>query len=470
MVQGHPTPCDLLIRNGYVVTMDEERRVFPCGAVAVDGRRIAALGPEREIAGAWRGRRVIDAGGAPVHPGLIDGHYHVTMHGTRGAMSDDPAKPALGGGGGISPYGQWFNSMTAADEVASAQHACLEMLANGYTCFLEAGTVFETDAVAEAVEAVGIRAVLADPFLWDLTGGMQMAAELDRAPAALDRCLASMGRECRRNADPDSLVRGHIAVYGSGSASDELLRAAKEAADRHGVVLNQHQSFTPGGVAREDARLGRHPFVHFAELGLLDANTTYVHLNVLRDDEVEAIAGSGMSVIWHPANFLYYGIGAEMRPRIPELHGRGVNVALGSDIAKYWTIGEGAFVGYLLAREWGGYLPAEAMFEMQTCAAARAIGLADRIGSLEVGKKADIVIRSRAQGESHPGLNPVQEMVLIGRTKTVDTVIVDGEIALRGGRSVRVDEGEVHAAARASARRLAAATGLTPGTLWPETV
>jgi cytosine/adenosine deaminase-related metal-dependent hydrolase len=465
----HPEVCDLLIRNGYVVTMDGGRRVFPTGAVAVDGKRVVAVGPEREVAATWRGRRVIDAGGAPVHPGLIDGHYHVTMHGTRGAMSDDPSKPALGGASGISPYGQWFNAMTAEDEYASAQHASLEMLANGYTCFLEAGTVFETDAVAEAVTALGIRAVLGDPFLWDLTGGMAMAGELDRAPADLARCLSVMGRECRRNEDPDALVRGHIAVYGSGSASDDLLLAGKEAADRHGVVLNQHQSLEAGGVAREDERLGRHPFVHFAELGLLAENTTYVHLNILREDEVEAIAGSGMNVIWHPANYQFYAVGRTTPPRIPDLHGRGVNIALGSDIAKLWTIGEGPLIGYLLAREWGGYLTAEAMFEMQTCAAARAAGLADRIGSLEVGKRADIVIRSQNCGESHPGLNPVQEMVLIGRTRTVDTVIVDGETVLRGGRAVHVDEGAVHAASRASARRLAAITGQIPGTIWPET-
>ena len=239
--------CDILVRNGFVITVDAARTVYPAGAVAILGRDIVAVGPEREVAARFKGRRVLDAGGAPVHPGLIDAHYHVTMHLTRGAVTDDPNERAVGGQDTSKPtlYSQWFNALTDEDEHASAMLASLEMLRNGYTCFMDPGTIFEPDAAAAAVEAVGIRANLADPFLWDLGSGTQMARELERAPPGLERCLEVMGGQLWRNADPEALVQGHIAIYGSASASDELQLAAKVRADEHGVPLHQHQSFHP---------------------------------------------------------------------------------------------------------------------------------------------------------------------------------------------------------------------------------
>jgi len=88
--------CDILVQNGFVITMDGARTVYPVGAVAIEGRDIVAVGCEREVAARYRGRRVLDAGGAPVHPGLIDAHYHVTMHLTRGAVTVDPNQRAVG--------------------------------------------------------------------------------------------------------------------------------------------------------------------------------------------------------------------------------------------------------------------------------------------------------------------------------------------------------------------------------------
>ena len=464
-----PQPCDILVRNGFVVTMDEARNVYPAGAVAIEGRRIMAIGPEREIAPRYRPLRTLDAGGASVHPGLIEGHYHSTMHLTRGAVTDDPNQRAVGGAAVDKPalYSRWINAFEDGDEYASALLACTEMLRNGFSFLLEAGTVFEPDTVAEAAEAVGLRASLADPFLWDLTTGTQAADELDRAPPDTKRCLAQLGRELRRNRDPDALVRGHVAIYGSGSASEELQRAAKACADENGVIYNKHQSFIMDDVRHETELHGRAPLVREAEMGLLGANCTYVHMNVLDDDEVEAVAQAGMSVVWHPANFMFYGLGAHTRTRMPELYRRGVDIAFGTDVAKLWTFGELPFVAYLLSREGGDYLSAEQILEMQTISAARAVGLGDMIGSLEPGKRADLVIRTNQLPDAQPGMHPVQEFVLVSRTKSVDTVIVDGEVVLRGGRLTRLDEDVVYEQARASARGLAGRVGLTPGTTWP---
>ena len=119
------------------------------------------------------------------------------------------------------------------------------MVRNGITCFMEPGTILATDAVAAAAQAVGVRASLCDPFLWDYPEGLAMA-DRGRARAGDDRArLDTLGGELRRNADPDALVRGHVGLYGMGTVTDELAVAAKRCADENGVVLTLHQNFDP---------------------------------------------------------------------------------------------------------------------------------------------------------------------------------------------------------------------------------
>jgi 5-methylthioadenosine/S-adenosylhomocysteine deaminase len=462
--------CDLLVRNAHILTMNDARTVYPRGALAMSGRDIVAVGPERDVLATWRAGRTLDAGGGVVHPGLVEAHYHMTLHLTRGTLSDAPhvVDPAGGGDGQIGLYSQWFNALDDDEEYANALLAAVEMARNGVTCFMEPGTVFSTDAVAAAVDAVGIRGSLADPFLWDHPEGLSMAREIDRAPATTEHCLDLLGNELRRNADPDARVRGHVAIYGTGTMTDELAVAAKQCADEAGVVLTLHQNFEPPDAAFDDERYRRPGVEYLAELGVLGRHTSLAHMNILRDGEIEALRAAGAGIVWHPGNYLFYGISASVPCRVPELVERGVRVALMTDVAKVWAIGEMGWVGYLTARMGEDFLSSEQILEMQTRGGAESVGLADRIGSLEPGKRADVVIRGLDVPEAYPGTDPVRETVLVSRSKSVDTVIVDGEIIVRGGRLTRMDEHVAYDLARTSARRLAERLDLPRPGSWPE--
>ena len=321
--------------------------------------------------------------------------------------------------------------------------------------------------MARAANAVGVRASLADPFVWDtLDGGNALAPRLPRAPATPERARRVLGGQLWRNRDPAARVRAHVALYGSGSATAELTCAAKTLADEHGVILNQHQNFMPEQVAKDDARFGGPALARLAELGVLGPNSTFVHMNVVRDAEVEPVVASGMSIVWQPGNFQYYGLAGRMRSRMAELHARGVNLTLGVDVAKIWTFGELARIAYLVARQGGDYLSAETLFEMETRGGARAIGWADILGSLEVGKRADLVIRSHRLAEAQPNLNVVVQLVMLSQARSVDTVLCDGEILLRHGQLTRLDEHVVYDLAQASVRRVTARLGISPRTTW----
>jgi cytosine/adenosine deaminase-related metal-dependent hydrolase len=453
--------CDLLVRNGYVLSMDATRTVYPSGAVAIEGDRIVAVGPEQSLLPRFRPARVLDARGAIVHPGFVEAHTHVTLHTTRGAFPDGADAETS-----FSYYTRWFNCLEQEDEHASTLLACVEMLHGGITCFMDAGTVFEPDAAGSAAEAVGIRGSLGEPFLWDVPE-YPMAAGIGRIAPTTGRALASLGSELWRNREPHGLVRGHVALYGVGSASDELMLAAKQCADENGAIFTQHQSLEQEDTDADDARFGRHPLVHFAELGLLGPNCTFSHMNVLRDDEIRPVVDSGMSLVWNPGNVMSYAITSTSRSRITELLELGVGVALGTDVGKFWAYGEQGWLGFLLAREWGGSFPAEVVLEMATVGGARAIGQSGTLGSLEPGKKADLVIRSTEPPEAQPGVNPIRDLALVVRSKGVDTVVVDGRIVMRHGRLVLIDEGAVYEVARESARRLAERAGIPRQHSWP---
>src|SRR6185312_14497058 len=136
MAATAPENCDLLIRNGYVLTMDARRAVYPSGAIAVRGHSIVAVGPEMQVLAAWRSANVIDAQGATVHPGFVDAHLHVNAQTCRGFFRGDASK---GGGSGPS-YADWKAALRPEDEEAAAALACLEMLRHGITTFVEPGS------------------------------------------------------------------------------------------------------------------------------------------------------------------------------------------------------------------------------------------------------------------------------------------------------------------------------------------
>jgi 5-methylthioadenosine/S-adenosylhomocysteine deaminase len=394
---------------------------------------------------------------------MIDAHCHVTLQTTRGALPEMSSH-----GNDPSPFDIWLDAIEPEDEYVSTLHGALEMVRNGFTGFMDPGTAYEPSAVSEAATAVGIRSTVGEPFLWDVEGILPTASFLKRAPASRDRALRLLGSELRRNRDPNALARGHVALYGAGSGSDELVRAAKKCADENGAVFTQHQSFYTGDTSADDRRYGKHPLVHLSELGVLGNNCTFVHMNIIRDDEVAPIVDSGMSIVWHPGNYQYYAISKQQRGRMHELWDRGVNLALCVDVAKAWTFGDMGLIAYLVAREEGGSISAEGILEMQTNRAAKATGLGDIAGSLEPGKRADIVIRTTELPEARPGLNMLRELVLVSRSKSVDTVLVDGRVVLRHGEPVLIDAEAVYAKSQESARRLAAKVGFTADTSWPK--
>lgn len=427
MTATPPRDVDLLIRDAYVITVDPERTIHPRGAIAVAGGVIVAVGPEAEVVDAVRPARTIDARGAAVHPGFVDCHAHVTFQLVRGAFGD--ACPIASFAREQVPYAELIDD---EEEHASALLSTAEMLRNGTTCFIEAGTAFAPDAVASAAERLGIRALLGDPFVMDV-------GDLGFERGGTSRATDALGGQLFRNADPDALVRGHVVIQGIGTSSDDLHREAHALAEREGVILNQHQSYEQGDTAAHDARCGCHALVHLERIGALSERVLLGHLNIVRDDEIGPLERCRPAVAWNPTGSMLWGVGGTLEGRHLDLHRRGLHVGLGSDASNWanaFDIGEQGYIALLTQRERErarDAISAYDVLEMATIGGAHAAGLSGRIGSIEVGKRADLVIRTDDVPEMRPTFDPLAQIVLSSRARSVRSVLVDGRVVVEDG-------------------------------------
>jgi cytosine/adenosine deaminase-related metal-dependent hydrolase len=463
MSETQPSPADLLITHGVVITLDAQRCILTDGAVAVRGCYIVDVGQSADVMRAYNAGQVIDARGGVVQPGFVDCHVHLSQHLGRGTIPDHWPEER--------EHEQWlpyWTHLTEQDAYYSALLACLEMMRNGTTTFCDNGARFDAALNARAAQEVGLRGVISE-VCWDLPPHPDVAVE------DTDACLTRIQRQLEAlPPTPEARVWAGVGMAGMGLCSDRLLVEGKRLADRYGVVMDMHQSFAPADVSNYRAHTGGKPAVaYLADLGVLGHNLQLVHMIYTEEAEVELLAKSGTNVVHCPAASTRVGMGVSRVGRFPEMVAQGVNVALGSDSGNYsdfFDVGRQAYLAATLHREARGEMPtlsAEQALEMATLNGARALGLSGEIGALEAGQKADLVVHSYRRPEWRPGLDPVNSLVYSAQSSGVDTVIVDGAVILEGGRSTRVDEEAAYREIDRAARALYQRMGFEIQHRWP---
>ena len=460
--------CDILIHGGQVVTVDPERNIYRPGAVAITGSRIVDVGTDDALRGRFAARITMDARGGIVHPGFIDAHNHVvhaTCRGVFGSIHEAGSSPVN--------FADWKASVTGQDEASAIAMAGLEMLRGGFTMFIEPGSLFSTGEAAAAVERVGMRALFAPTYLWDrreafdAIPALVSSSLIARAPTEHDRSLRQMDAELYRNKDPEALVRGYIFIYGLGTASPELLRAAHSCARDNGVPLHLHAGYVPREAEIFRAMTGTSQLLHLRDIGVLDEQTVIVHANALDEAEEAAARESGCQIVWCPTAFFSLGIGRGASFRMAERYRRGTRISLGTDGAFDCTPPQTMLAAHFASQTYDDPISPGTLIEMQTINAAAAAGLEAELGSLEPGKRADVVVRSSRVAEAYPPDNPLHLLALTMGTGSVDTVLVNGEVVFIEGESARVDEREVYRSVSDSVAARARRLGIDLGPEWP---
>ena len=443
----------VMIKNGTVITMDRERRVVEHCDIIVEDDRIRWVGRVGDV-GSAGADRVIDATGHIVIPGLIQTHVHLCQALFRG-MSDD------------MELLDWLRLRTwpleAAHDEESIYYSALlgiaELLRGGTTCVVDMETVNHTENAFRAIAQSGIRAV---------SGKVMMDWGNDVPEALRETGERSIAASVELADKWDGAANGRIRYAFSPrfavSCSDWLLREVGRIAEQRGAYIHTHSSESRGEIEIVEAERGARNVIYLDRVGLLGPRTILAHCIHVDRSELDTLKRTGTHVAHCPSVNLKLASG--IAP-VPEMLDMQINVGLGADGAG-GNNNLDQFVEMRLAalihkpRLGPTAMPALRVLEMATLGGAAAVCMEDQIGSIEPGKKADIVMLDLRKPHASPRacVDPVSQVVYSAHSADVVMTMVDGKVVYSGGQLATMDEIEVLDRCDAAIVRLARRAGL----------
>jgi cytosine/adenosine deaminase-related metal-dependent hydrolase len=439
-----PAVAEVILRGGTILTIDPASRVDAGDVAARDGVLV-------QVGGAYTPRdadyEVIDASGCVVMPGLVQSHVHMCQTLARGRADDLELLDWLRAI--VWPYEA---ALQRSDVEAAARLACVELLAGGTTAILDMGTVRHTDALFEVAQTAGLRATI---------GKAMMDAPDPQIPQGLrestQRSLDESARLIDRwHGGADGRLRYAYAPRFVPSCTDDLLREVGVQAKARGVGIHTHASENIGEIALVRERFGKDNIVVLDDLGLLGPHTCIAHGIHLTDHERSLLAARGAHICTCPSSNLKLASGV---CSLPELIAAGVSVAIGADGAPCNNNLDGFQELRLVAllhkpRKGPRTLPAPEVVRMATLGGAAALGLADRIGSLELGKRGDVIAVDVTPLHTIPTGSPWSQIAYAAKSCDVRHVAVDGRVVVRDRELLTLDVGKARANATAAASHL----------------
>jgi len=435
---------ETVFRGGTILTIDPQHRVLAGDVATKDGTIVQIGGTYTPTTADYT---ILDCAGCVVMPGLVQAHVHTCQTLARGRADDLELLDWLRNV--IWPYEAALDEKSAR---ASGDLACAELLLGGTTAILDMGTVHHTDQIFAAAEQSGIRAVIgkammdADDSL--IPPGLRETtrASLDHSAELIDRWHGTAGDRLRYAYAPRFVL----------SCTDELLREVGTQAKARGVRIHTHASENRGEVALVRERFAKDNIVVLDDLGLLGPHTCIAHGIHLTPEERSLLAERGAHICTCPSSNLKLASGIA---QVPELIAAGVSVALGADGAPCTNNLDGFQELRLLAllhkpRVGPRALPAPECVKIATLGGAAAIGQADRIGSLEVGKRGDVIAVDVTALHTVPAASPWSQIAYAAKSCDVRHVAVDGAVVVRERTLLRLDINQVRAQANEAAARL----------------
>ena len=416
---------DVMIRDGRIVSISRANESSASSSLAAGGAD-----------------KVIDARGAYLLPGFIQTHVHLCQTLFRGYADDLALLDWL-----KARVWPMEAAHTPRSLAAAARQAASELLQSGTTTVLTMETVHDTDAVFEALEPMGLRAVVGKCMM-DADAAVPARLMEDTA-RSIDESVAIAKRWHGR---ANGRLRAAFAPRFAVSCSRELLEAVGRLAAEHQLVIHTHASENRDEIALIRSRTGRKNIDYLADTGVVSEHLCLAHCVWVDEDEQALMAERGVKMLHCPGSNLKLGSG--LAP-VVEMRTKGISVSLGADGAacnNHLDMFEEMRLAAVLqsVRHRPGALTARDVVWMATREGARALGLESEIGSIEVGKRADLILVDTQ------GPDPYSTLVYASRGANVRTTIVEGEVLVNDFRPTRWDHTEIAATARAEAKALAA--------------
>ena len=435
---------DLIVQGDYVVSMDEAGTVFENGAVAIDDSLIIAVGPADEILAGYSASETLDGEGRIVMPGLVNGHSHAAMTLLRG-VADDLALM------------DWLNNYIFPAEVQfvdsefvriGTELACWEMIRGGTTTFVD--MYYYPDTIAEVVDSCGMRALISATVI------DQRSPDAENASDSIKKGSGFIERWLGKN-DRITPIFGPHANY---TLNAEQLAATRAAAMEFGVPISIHVSESPFEVQFSQDTYGMPSIELYESIGFFEGPTIAAHVVWPTEKEIPILAERKVGVIHNPTSNMKIASGISP---VTEMLAAGVRVGLGTDGAAsnndldMWEEMRLASLLQKVDRMNPEVMSATTVLTMATRGGATAIGLGDIVGSLEVGKHADLIQVAFDDVHHVPTYDVISHLVFVTDEQDVASVVVDGKILMKDRELLTVDTDRVAAEANALAARIQAA-------------
>ncbi len=424
-MQHQKNNVDLILKNGTVLPLSPGSNPVINGAVAVSGGRIVLIGNQNDVERTCTANQTIDAAGGVIMPGLVNTHNHAAMTCYRGIADDLPLMEWL------NQYIFPAESKSNGEQIYwSTLLACAEMIRSGTTSFLDM-YLFE-DRAAEAIKEAGMRALIGE-VLYDFPSPNYGPPEkgLEFTEALIRRW---------RN---DPLISIAVEPHALYTCSPALLQRCGEMAGRYDVPIATHLSESKTEIEEVFKKYGTTPVEHLKNLGLLSSKLVASHCVWLTEKDIDLLAAHKVKVAHNPESNMKLGSG--IAP-IPELLARGITVGLGTDgcasnnnLDLFQEMDSAAKL-HKVSRLDPTVMPAQTVLQMATLGGAGVLGREKEIGSLEVGKKADIITLDMNRPHLQPVYNLVSHLVYAVTGADVRDVIIDGKVVMRDRRLLTLDE------------------------------
>jgi len=417
---------DIYIHNAHILTMDAAFHTIPSGAIGITGGKITDLHPWQPDQPLPEAKDYLDARGAMVMPGLINSHTHLPMSLYRGLADDLPLEKWLQEH--MFPVEARFS--TAENIPWAVGLSCAEMLLGGITACCDG--YFWADRIAETVSDIGLRAVLAQGVIDFPAPGVPDPAE--NIATAKAYVVQWRGKS--------ELIRPSIFCHAPYTCSAETLTAACQAADDADVLFQIHAAETKSEVDNCRAEHGCSPIEYLDRLGLLNANTLLVHAVWVDDSDIEIIARSKAAIAHCPESNMKLASG--IAP-VPQFITADIQVGLGTDSSAsnndldlFKEMDITAKLHKISIMD-PTVMNAQTVLDMATRMGARAIGLGDRIGTIDVGKHADLIVLDLNRPHLTPLYHPASQLVYAAAASDVCHVMVDGRWLVRDRKLLTID-------------------------------
>jgi 5-methylthioadenosine/S-adenosylhomocysteine deaminase len=432
-----PAAISLIITNGIVVTVDGNRRVLNPGAVAINGAEIVAVDTPAAISSRYKAAQTLDAAGKVVMPGLINTHTHAAMVMYRGLGNDLNLMDWL------QKYIFPAEAKTVTPDFVriGTQLALLEMIQSGTTTF--ADMYYFEEEVAKATKAAGMRGVLG-----------QTVIEFPVADAKTPADALKRTEAFAKQFDHDELITPSIAPHSVYTLDAQTLTAVSALAKRLMIPIQIHLAETSAEIGLSQERHKMRPVAILESLNFWAPITLAAHGVWINDDEIALLKRRGVGISNNPESNMKLSSGTA-----PVLKYRkaGVNVGIGTDGAAsnndldmFEAMRQAAFQQKLVSMDPTAISAAEAL-EMATLGGASALGRRQRLGSLEPGKLADVIVVGMSKPRQQPLFDPIAQLVYASRGDDVETTIVNGKVLMRDRKVLTLDESKVLSEARAAA-------------------